>query len=180
MPVETKETKETKSYLCYILKSMTSNRTYIGSTNDFPHRIRQHNGQLVGGAKATHLDRPYKPICLVTGFSSQIEALQSEWRFKHPTGNPRKGASGIINKIKGLNIIFGDDCQDKMTSKTEKNITDMKLTINIDEDYRYLLKINKPNITIVGHNDVGTIDKPNILKKLNNNVNEIEQIIVVI
>ena len=38
-------------YLVYILKS--DNLSYVGMTNDFFKRFRQHNGELVGGAKYT-------------------------------------------------------------------------------------------------------------------------------
>ena len=40
-------------YRIYLLKNSFSNYTYIGVTNNFQRRIRQHNGDLVGGAKYT-------------------------------------------------------------------------------------------------------------------------------
>ena len=155
---------DTKKYVCYILKSTVSNRTYIGSTNDFPHRIRQHNGILKGGARATHRDRPYKPICIITGFTDQIQALQSEWRIKHPSGS-RDHKSGISNKIKGLNTIFGPNCNEKITSKCGKTINDMNLIINIDSSYYHLLNVNKPNISIISHNDL--METVTLMDKLN-------------
>ena len=39
------------NYICYILKC--GNYTYNGCTNNFKRRIRQHNGEIVGGAKCT-------------------------------------------------------------------------------------------------------------------------------
>ena len=39
------------NYVCYILKC--GNYTYNGCTNNFKRRIRQHNGEIVGGAKCT-------------------------------------------------------------------------------------------------------------------------------
>ena len=38
-------------YLVYILKS--DNKSYVGMTNDFFRRIRQHNKEIKGGAKYT-------------------------------------------------------------------------------------------------------------------------------
>ena len=39
------------TYLVYILKS--DKYSYVGMTNDFLRRFRQHNGELKGGAKYT-------------------------------------------------------------------------------------------------------------------------------
>ena len=41
-----------KSYYVYLLKS-TKGTTYVGATVNLERRLRQHNKELVGGAKAT-------------------------------------------------------------------------------------------------------------------------------
>ena len=41
------------NYLVYLLVNSSNNCTYIGCTNNPQRRIRQHNGELVGGAKYT-------------------------------------------------------------------------------------------------------------------------------
>ena len=41
------------NYLVYLLINTVNNCTYIGCTNNSIRRIRQHNGELVGGAKYT-------------------------------------------------------------------------------------------------------------------------------
>ena len=41
------------NYLVYLLKNTINNCTYVGCTNNPKRRIRQHNGELVGGAKYT-------------------------------------------------------------------------------------------------------------------------------
>ena len=41
------------SYLVYLLVNSLNNCTYIGITNNKERRIRQHNGELVGGARYT-------------------------------------------------------------------------------------------------------------------------------
>ena len=43
-----------KEYYVYLLQS-TSHTTYIGETIDLNHSLRQHNGEIKGGARATSM-----------------------------------------------------------------------------------------------------------------------------
>lgn len=97
-----------QNWYCYILQSTVSNKTYNGSTNDLVRRLKQHNGILSGGAKATHIDRPYMFICYLNGFSSHQTALQCEWWIKHPTGHRMRPSKFNLptGRIKGLNFLF--------------------------------------------------------------------------
>jgi predicted GIY-YIG superfamily endonuclease len=42
-----------KNYIVYLLINTTHNKTYIGITNNQSRRIRQHNGEITGGARYT-------------------------------------------------------------------------------------------------------------------------------
>ena len=97
----------TEKYYVYLLKCNNNNRTYIGSTNNLSRRIRQHNGEISGGAKSTS-GESWKFAFYMTGFRDHSEALQAEWRFKRPVGNrnvPRI-YSGIEGRFKGLKLIM--------------------------------------------------------------------------
>lgn len=41
------------NWLLYLLENSENKRTYLGVTNNIKRRIRQHNGEIKGGARAT-------------------------------------------------------------------------------------------------------------------------------
>lgn len=93
----------------YIIRgvSYNSNRTkyYIGYTNDLYQRIRKHNREITGGAKAT---KGYKwsYCCVFTNIRSRVEGLQLEKRLQICK---RKG--NIIDKINTfLSYIDKNNC----------------------------------------------------------------------
>lgn len=68
-------------YYVYLLKSQVSNRYYVGFTHNsnIKRRLRQHNGEISGGAKKTRKYRPWKYILYVSGFKYEKTALQYEF-----------------------------------------------------------------------------------------------------
>ena len=131
-------------YICYILKC--NNYTYNGCTNNFKRRIRQHNGEIKGGARCTSRRGPWQPYCIITGFKDNIEALQTEWRIKRVEGRRRaKKYCGAEGRIKGLNQILK---LEQFTSKSKRLIKDMELIIYLDKDYHHLLDEQPENIIV--------------------------------
>jgi len=70
-----------KPWMCYCLESVTGS-TYIGSSVDVDRRLRQHNGELKGGARATSRGSGWNRVCHVVGFPDSRAALQFEWKWK--------------------------------------------------------------------------------------------------
>jgi len=64
-----------------MLQSTDGRRTYVGATVNPDRRLRQHNGEISGGARATK-GRAWKRQFLVGGFVDECEALRFEWRWK--------------------------------------------------------------------------------------------------
>ena len=136
-------------FLVYLLKN--ENKSYIGYTNDFKRRLRQHNGEIKGGAKCTSRRGPWTPYCIITGFKDKIEALQTEWRIKRVEGRRRaRKYCGAEGRIKGLNQILK---LEQFTSKSQRLIKDMELTIYLDKEYHELLEELPDNIIIKEIND---------------------------
>ncbi len=115
-------------YLVYIIKS--DNRSYIGMTNDFFKRWKQHNKILKGGAKYTSKYENWSPICIIDGFETKSEAMQCEWKLKR--------AKGYYNRIKNLSSILEND--QKWTSKSPL-ISSQKLTVYVIDKYKDIFKI---------------------------------------
>jgi predicted GIY-YIG superfamily endonuclease len=64
----------------------TDGSTYIGATVNLEHRLRQHNKELVGGARITSRKvvqgQRWECYCYVAGFPTWQACLQFEWRWK--------------------------------------------------------------------------------------------------
>lgn len=97
-------------HVCYVLKSSVSNNIYIGYTINFSHRLRQHNGEISGGAKKTSKHRPWYPICIIRGFYESSSALRFEARLQYATKKKRKVT--IFDSIYHL-VNSGDGSQSK-------------------------------------------------------------------
>lgn len=122
-------------WYCYILRCIDDNHknlTYNGSTNNMIKRLRQHNGILKGGAKATH-GKQWEIYVIMTGFKTHKEALSCEWRIKHPTNSRKRPAKycGVNGRVSGLNEVI---VSDKWTSKCEADICDGQYDLYINKE----------------------------------------------
>jgi hypothetical protein len=77
-------------------------RTYAGVTNGILKRIRQHNGEISGGASATKTTRPWELYAIIYGFENdKRRAMRCEWftkvkHFRSSAGIP--GSDGVSRR----------------------------------------------------------------------------------
>ena len=110
--------------MCYLLKSEICNRTYIGITNNIKKRIRQHNGEICGGAKYTNSNRPWKVVLTLSGFSSKNQALSFEYRVKKKRNSKNKLVTVYLlnNRIKNFfDVLQLDNFTSKCVNPKENN-----------------------------------------------------------
>ena len=88
----------------YLLQSVDEKKTYVGATVDVKRRLRQHNGELKGGAKYTK-GGMWQLVCYVKNFPCWIDALQFEWMWKHWTRKTPKGKP-LQRRLEALNLML--------------------------------------------------------------------------
>jgi hypothetical protein len=122
-------------------------------------RLRQHNEEIKGGARATHGKGGAWEICvMLSGFPDHINALSCEWRMKCPSGRPGKRErkyQGVKGRVSSLNDILP---LERWTGKCVVNNSDFTMKLHILSDVVEYLDMSKvpDNITV---EVVDTIDQ---------------------
>lgn len=118
-------------YLVYLLKC--DNLTYIGMTNNFFRRWRQHIGDLKGGAKyTTRKGKEWYPILIIDGFETMKEAMQCEWKLKH-----NKKKRGYHKKIQWAYELLSSHTY---WTSNSPSIISQKLNVYIDNNFKDIFK----------------------------------------
>ena len=103
--------------------------TYVGCTNNFTRRLRQHNGEIKGGAKCTTSASKqgcvWSPILFAKGFATKNEALSFEWHWKNESRRI-KYESAVNKRRKALILLlsnprFSHIYKDENSCFSEKN-----------------------------------------------------------
>ena len=166
--IENKQ-KPLSKYYCYILfqTNLESDLTYNGSTNNLVRRLRQHNGEIVGGAKATSGKGPWKYLTVIEGFIDHHDALCCEWRIKHPTGKKRpKKYCGKKGRADSLNLVLE---LENWTSKSTGLKSGHEYTLYILDELANIIDQTKikSNVNIKSITELDELIKLNKLTKLN-------------
>jgi predicted GIY-YIG superfamily endonuclease len=73
----------------YLLHSGRRSRSYIGIALDVDRRLRQHNGELAGGARSTRSGRPWRVSRTLGPFPDRSTASRIEYAWKQVRGRQR-------------------------------------------------------------------------------------------
>lgn len=93
-------------YNVYILKNSVNNRTYLGITNNINRRIRQHNGEIKGGAKYTTAfkgEGVWEYTYILNNLTKN-KALSIERIVKNKR-NKFRGKNGLIKKVEFIKTL---------------------------------------------------------------------------
>ena len=89
-------------WVCYLITSLESNKTYIGASNNQPKRLRAHNRQNPAirrtGARATS-GQTWTPVLIVSGFPSKTACLSFETGWRRLASHRRCNHMGAINTL---------------------------------------------------------------------------------
>jgi structure-specific endonuclease subunit SLX1 len=125
---------------CYILYNDTNNKTYNGYTVNPTRRIRQHNGELKGGAKyTTRNDVEWKYLLIIESNDfDKHNALCFEWMLKYPTRKKPKPKEfqGVLGRIKSLPLVLSYEKFENMFFKIKVNLLYLKEVSNILENFK--------------------------------------------
>ncbi len=105
--------EQINNYVVYLLINTVHNKTYIGITNKPERRIRQHNGEIKGGAKYTTGNKDIGewkfygfiknlPKNLALSFEKKIK-LRSKKLSGKPLEKRLTAISQILDEFNGLN-----------------------------------------------------------------------------
>lgn len=99
-----------EQWKCYLLVTGegTKQKTYVGVTPDLDRRLRQHNGEISGGAAATS-GRQWERVCHVRGFPNHRAALQFEWRWKQISRRLGFGGDPLQRRMRALQQLLALD-----------------------------------------------------------------------
>ena len=105
-----------KEWIFYIIQNKYS--TYAGVSPDPVRRLRQHNGEIKGGARATTMKvnkgETWRRACYVEGFPTWSEALKFEWAWKFYSRKLSKSLFPLDRRKQALNTLIS---LEKPTSK---------------------------------------------------------------
>jgi predicted GIY-YIG superfamily endonuclease len=81
------------AYVYCLVSETNPDCTYVGATQRLSRRLRQHNGNISGGARTTRAHRPWKFLFTIHCMN-QRQAFQLEHAIKHQRVRGLRGIAG--------------------------------------------------------------------------------------
>ncbi len=120
---------KTRIHACYLLSADgaatgTKARTYIGYTVNPEQRLRQHNGVVAGGAKATRAMKGRAELkAVVWPFRDAVTALQFEWCWRRKRMKADAADAAAINDSAASDAAAdSNEAKPKPKSKSKKAV----------------------------------------------------------
>lgn len=99
-------------WVCYLITSLDSNDTYIGSTNNFNKRLNNHNNNNPKikrvGAKRTR-GQTWIPLIIISGFENKISCLSFEAGWKRLSKTRSNNKLVLLNTISPIVLKYTKD-----------------------------------------------------------------------
>ena len=128
-----------QEWVCYLIKSTDSNKTYVGATNNLERRLNDHCGLngISKGAKATKGEMWYV-LLFISGFKTKQECLSFEYQFKRMRNQKYDLSKFKLNNLssidKRINDLYKLFLQNKAYHKWNKEYLIINLLENIIAD----------------------------------------------
>lgn len=91
----------------YVYLLQSGKKTYVGATVNIKRRLRQHNGEIIGGAKYTRHSQ-WNVVAYISGFPTWTDALQFEWKWKQ-LSRKSQSTNSLQKRLEALNILITSD-----------------------------------------------------------------------
>jgi putative endonuclease len=127
-----------KHHNVYFLQN--GKKSYIGYTTDLHRRIRQHRGEITGGAKYTTSwpNRDVtKVIMYISGFPTHKLALSYEWHAKR---RPKKSKNPSANLFSAAHSRFAQFLAPLFLEKFQNIIHELQIYLVEHHDYRDIVQ----------------------------------------
>ena len=121
--------------MSYVYLLENGKKTYVGATIDPDRRLRQHNREISGGARAT-AGGVWKRVLFVSGIPDWRSALQLEWAWKHATRKSHR--RGVLGRIEALfEVLDKERCTSKAKPYAEWG---GQISLNVTADQKAVLE----------------------------------------
>lgn len=146
-------------FYCYIVYN-EAGRTYNGYTVNLTRRLRQHNGELKGGARATRGRGPWRYLMVLTcsEWDCVSTAMKHEWSIKYPTRKrPRpKEYNGPCGRLESMKHVFHHIASKCLSVATEDE--SVAFDCYVEDDFRYLMDEVAVAFSFVTVRNMGELD----------------------